>query len=348
VNGGLCRIAVCEDSGAYAAALKNFLEDDPEIEVVATFATGEDLLSALDRLDADLITMDLELPGISGKETIASIMRERPLPILVVSAHAGKRSRHTAEALAAGALEAIHKDSVRVGEPGDVFATALRSRIKRLASLQLKRRARTDRRLRPPPPLRPELERPARAIAIGASTGGPPALLNVLRDIPADFPTPILVVQHIAVGFGEGLVEWLDRSVQAPVRLAGEGDSARPGIWFAPDDAHLVVEPSMAFSLDRETRSGAHMPAVDMLFKSLATAAGDETIGVVLTGMGTDGAQGIEAIREAGGFAIAQDEASSAVYGMPRAARDAGADLVLPLDEISHALSSLKKAGVRG
>jgi two-component system, chemotaxis family, protein-glutamate methylesterase/glutaminase len=348
VTGGSCRIAICEDSRAYAAALSGFLEQDPEIEVVATFATGEDVLAGLDGLEADLITMDLELPGISGRETIEAIMAQHPLPILVVSAHAGKQSQRTAEALAAGALEAIHKDSVRVGEPGDVWATALSSQIKRLASLQLKRRARNDRRLRPPPPPRPELDRPARAIAIGASTGGPPALLNVLRDIPADFPTPILVVQHIAVGFGEGLVEWLDRSVPAPVRMAGEGDAARPGIWFAPDDAHLVIESSMTFSLDRETRCGAHMPAVDMLFASLAAAAGSESIGVVLTGMGVDGADGVEAIRDAGGLAIAQDEASSAVYGMPRAARDAGADLILPLDEIAHALNTLKRAGVRG
>jgi two-component system, chemotaxis family, protein-glutamate methylesterase/glutaminase len=292
--------------------------------------------------------MDLELPGISGRETIETIMRERPVPILVVSAHAGKQSQRTAEALAAGALEAVHKDSVRVGEPGDVWATALRSRIKRLGSLQLKRRARNDRRLRPPPPPQPELERPARAIAIGASTGGPPALLQVLKDVPADFPTPIMVVQHIAVGFGEGLVDWLDRNVPAPVRLADEGDEAGPGIWFGPDDAHLVVESSMTFSLDRETKCGAHMPAVDMLFKSIGAAAGDESIGVVLTGMGADGADGVEAIREAGGLVIAQDESSSAVYGMPRAARDAGADLVLPLDEIAHALNALKQAGVRG
>jgi len=348
VTGGPCRLAICEDSEAYAAALRGFLEEDPEIDVVETFATGEDLLANLDRLEVDLITMDLELPGISGREAIETIMRERPLPILVVSAHAGKQSQRTAEALAAGALEAIHKDGVRLGEPGDVWANALRSRIKRLASLQLKRRARDERPLRPPSPPRPELDRPARAIAIGASTGGPPALLRVLRDIPADFPTPILVVQHIAVGFGEGLVEWLDGSVPAPVRLAAEGDMASHGIWFAPDDAHLVVDPSMTLSLDRETRGGAHMPAVDILFKSLAAAAGDESIGVVLTGMGADGADGVRAIGEAGGLTMAQDEASSAVYGMPRVARDAGADLILPLDEIGHALQTLRNAGVRG
>jgi two-component system chemotaxis response regulator CheB len=348
VTGSTCRIAVCEDSQAYAAALRSFLEQDPEIEVAGVFARGEDLLAQLDGLDADLVTMDLELPGMSGRETIERIMGERPIPILVVSAHAGKRSQRTAEALAAGALEAIHKDSVRLGEPGDVWATALRSRIKRLATLRLDPRTTGPKRASPRLRTGPELERPVRAIAIGASTGGPPALLSVLSEIPADFPAPIMVVQHIAAGFGEGLVAWLDGLVPGSVRTAGDGDSADPGIWFAPDDAHLIVEPSMTFSLDRETRCGAHRPAVDMLFNSLAEAAGDESVGVVLTGMGRDGAAGVEAIREAGGLAIAQDEPTSAVYGMPRAARESGADLILPLDHIAQALGNLKRAGVRG
>jgi chemotaxis response regulator CheB len=343
-----CRIAVCEDSDAYAAALRGFLEEDPEIEVVGVFESGEDLLGQLDRLSPDLVTMDLELPGMSGKDAIETIMRERPTPILVVSAHAGKRSQRTAEALAAGALDAIHKNSIGVSEPGDVWATAMRSRVKRLATLRLERTAPKAKKASPRPPARPELDRPVRAIAIGASTGGPPALLSVLTEIPADFPTPIMVVQHIAAGFGEGLVAWLDQRVPLAVATAAEGDACRSGIWFAPDEAHLVLDPSMTFSLDRETRCGVHRPAVDMLFNSVADAAGDESVGVVLTGMGKDGAAGVESIREAGGLTIAQDEASSAVYGMPRAARDAGADLNLPLDHIAHALCSLKSAGVRG
>jgi chemotaxis response regulator CheB len=271
-------------------------------------------------------------------------MRERPTPILVVSSHAGKRSERTALALAAGALEAIHKDSINVREPDDVWAVALRSRIKRLASLQLKRRS-----LRDPAAARPArasaIERPALVVAIGASTGGPPALGTVLAGLPADFPIPVVVVQHIAAGFIQGLVKWLDSRISLPVRVAEEGARATPGIWFAPDDAHLLLEPSFRFGFDSETSSGSHMPAVDVLFDSVAAAATDESVGVVLTGMGRDGAAGSEAIRSAGGSVVAQDEATSAVYGMPRAAAQA-ADLVLPLEEIGPTIGAIRAAGV--
>jgi two-component system, chemotaxis family, protein-glutamate methylesterase/glutaminase len=337
------RIAICEDSKAYAAALRQFLERDDELEVVGSFETAEELIATLDRLDPDLVTMDLELPGISGVEAIESIMRDRPLPILVVSSHAGKRSERATEALAAGAVEAIHKERVGIGDPDDVWATALRSRVKRLASLRLKRHD-TKRRTAPKSGRLPSMDRPARAVAIGASTGGPPALLAVLEALPADYPLPVLVVQHIASGFGDGLVAWLQARVPLSVRVAEEGARAEPGVWFAPDDAHahLVLEPSMLFAFDRDTPSGAHRPSVDMLFTSIADAVGEESVGVVLTGMGRDGAEGVEAIRTAGGIVIAQDEATSAVFGMPRAAAEGGADLVLPLDEIGPALRTVR------
>jgi two-component system, chemotaxis family, protein-glutamate methylesterase/glutaminase len=342
------RIAVCEDSKAFAAAWSGFLERDPDLEIVGTFETAEQLIDELPRLDPDLVTMDLELPGIDGIEATERIMRDRPTPILVVSSHAGKRSERTARALAAGALDAIHKDSVNIREPDDVWSVALRSRVKRLASLQLKRRARRapQGQIRHPASAASVKGRPAVLVAIGASTGGPPALEAVLACLPADFPLPVVVVQHISAGFLEGLVRWLDGRVPLPVRVAEEGQRATPGIWFAPDGAHLLVESSLRFSLDRETVSGSHRPSVDMLFESVAASAGEESVGVVLTGMGRDGAAGTEAIRSAGGLVVAQDEGTSAVYGMPRAAADAGADLVLPLEEIGPTIRTARAAGV--
>jgi two-component system chemotaxis response regulator CheB len=344
LSGPQRRIAVCEDSKAYAAALKSFLERDAEIEVVGSFQTAEDLIAALDSLDPDLVTMDLELPGISGLEAIESIMGERPLPILVVSSHAGKRSERAAEALAAGAVETIHKERVGIGDPDDIWATALRSHIKRLASLKLKQHRHAKRRSKPSP--RSDLNRPVRAVAIGASTGGPRALQVVLGALPADFPMPVLVVQHIASGFGDGLVRWLQELIPPRVRMAEEGISAEPGVWFAPDDAHLLLDSTMTFALDRETSSGPHRPSIDMLFNSVADAVGEESVGVVLTGMGRDGADGVEAIRAAGGMVIAQDELTSAVFGMPRAAIEGGADLVLPLEEIGPTIRTIR-AGAR-
>jgi two-component system chemotaxis response regulator CheB len=339
------RIAICEDSPAYAAALKGFMERDPDLEVVGVCTTGEQLVAELNSLKPDLVTMDLELPGMSGIETIETIMEDRPLPILVVSAHAGKRAQRTTEALAAGALEAIHKDGVGTSDPGDVWATALRGRIKRLASLRLKPTPKHG--SIPPRTVVPaSLNRSASVIAIGASTGGPPALLSLLSGLPQDFPIPVLVVQHIAVGFGEGMVRWLDQRAPIPIRTAEDDREATPGVWVAPDDAHLLLDGSMRLSLDREMEVGPHRPGVDVLFESVAAAAGEDAVGVVLTGMGRDGALGSRAIHDAGGFAIAQDEASSAVFGMPRAAAEEAGDLVLPLEEIAPALGSLQPAGV--
>jgi two-component system, chemotaxis family, protein-glutamate methylesterase/glutaminase len=165
----------------------------------------------------------------------------------------------------------------------------------------------------------------ATVIGVGCSTGGPPALAGLLSQLPADFPVPVLVVQHISPGFTEGLVRWLDEAVALPVRLARHAQNADPGAWFAPADAHLVLEPGFTMSLDTTTTVGPHRPSVDVLLTSLARVAGRDAVGVVLTGMGRDGAVGIAAIDAAGGLVLAQDGESSVVDGMPAAARGAGA-----------------------
>ncbi|MDQ3631439.1 MAG: response regulator, partial [Actinomycetota bacterium] len=319
VGGEAVRIVICDDSATYAEALTRFLQHDPAVRVVGVFPTAEEMLPQLERLDPDLVTMDLEMPGMGGLEAITDIMRDRPLPILVLSAEAGKGSEKAAEALAAGALEAMAKSSLQLLEPADVWATATRSRFKRLASVQLKRRTRTG-RVGPAPPQRRDVTWPFRVLGIGASTGGPPALLSVLGALPSSFRLPVIVVQHITPGFTEGLVTWLNRSLKLPVAFAEPGAIARPGIWVAPDDGHVCLEPSMRFLIDRKTRSGAHRPSVDMLLQSLAASVGAEAMGVILTGMGRDGAEGVEALRAAGGSVIAQDQETSAVFGMPRAA----------------------------
>jgi two-component system chemotaxis response regulator CheB len=335
------RVVICDDSATYAAALKRFLEHDPGIEVVGVFRSADELMPELERIDPDLVTMDLEMPGMGGQRAIEEIMRDRPLPILVLSAYAGKGSERAAEALAAGALEAMPKMGLRLSEPENVWATALRSRVKRLASVRLKPRpppGAAERR----PPSRSLKPRSATVVGVGASTGGPPALVTVLSDLPEDFRIPVLVVQHIAPGFTDGLVTWLDSRIALPVRVARAGAAAERGVWFAPDDAHLRLKPSMRLATDSKTRRGPHRPSLNVLFESLAATAAAGTVGVVLTGMGRDGADGVQAIRSAGGLVIAQDEASSAVFGMPHAAIEAGADLVLPLVEVGAALRSLR------
>ncbi|HEY2142029.1 MAG TPA: chemotaxis-specific protein-glutamate methyltransferase CheB [Solirubrobacteraceae bacterium] len=331
------RVLICEDSRAYAAALSRYLESDREIEVVGVAASGEQAISDVGRLRPDLLTLDMQLPGIDGLAVVRALMAANPLPIVILSAHVAKGSERAAEALAAGALDVVSKDSLRLDQLDDVWARAMRSRLRRLASIRVSR----------PPSVRSARKAAAgpahvaRAVGVGASTGGPPALEAVLGALRADFSVPVVVVQHMAPGFIDGLARWLDQKLQIAVRVAREGEAAGPGVWFAPDEAHLVLTRSMRFALDRKTNA-AHRPSVDSLLLSLAQSLGDKAVGVVLTGMGKDGAEGAAAIRRAGGLVIVQDQASSVVYGMPRAAAQGGADLTLSPAEIGYALDAMR------
>jgi two-component system chemotaxis response regulator CheB len=268
-------------------------------------------------------------------------MATDPLPIVILSGHVAKGSELAAEALSAGALEALSKDRLRLDQPDDVWARAMRSRLRRLSSMRVGRPPRRSSRPAPPASAPVSISQPVRAVAIGASTGGPPAIETILRSLPADFPLPVLVVQHMAPGFIEGFARWLDQKLGIPVGVAVDGDRARPGVWFAPDDAHLRLDRTRRFELDDEG-AGPHRPSVDALLGSLGKALGPEAVGVVLTGMGRDGAAGAAALRRAGGVVIAQDEESSVVYGMPRAVAEEGADLVLPPDQIGRTLAELR------
>ena len=334
--GARTRVLVCDESPAYAKALARFLAASGELEIACLCSTGEAAVDALARLTPDLVTIDLELHGVGAIRTIQQIMRARPVPIVVLSDRAGRGSERAAEAIAAGAVEVLPKALVRLEEPDGPPAVALRHRLMRLA----RNAARTA-----SPPSEPGgiRCRSARATVVGicASAGGPAALELILAALPASFPLPILVVQHITAGFIGGLVHRLGLHVPLPVRIAADGQVLTPGIWFPPDDAHLVLEPKRHLRLDRETVVGAHRPSADVLLESMASAAGAGAVGVVLTGMGRDGALGVKAIRRCGGSVIAQDEESSAVFGMPRAAVEAGAELVLPLARIADALTRL-------
>jgi two-component system chemotaxis response regulator CheB len=180
-------------------------------------------------------------------------------------------------------------------------------------------------------------------VAIVSSTGGPPMLKRLLEHLPATYPIPILVVQHMAAGFTESLALWLDRAISLPVRTAEDGSSLEPGVWIAPEGAHLAVEGGR-ISLDEREYPGPHRPSGDVLLSSVARSVGSSVAAIVLTGMGRDGAGGAAAVKAAGGIAIAQDEASCVIYGMPKAAVDAGVEMVLTPEEIAEALMALKHA----
>jgi two-component system chemotaxis response regulator CheB len=184
-------------------------------------------------------------------------------------------------------------------------------------------------------------------IGICASTGGPRALADVMGRLPADYRIPILVVQHMTPGFLDGLVAWLDNELALPVRLACDGQELAPGVWLAPDEAHLKLELTRRLGLDTDTIVGNHRPSGDVLLSSLARVAGAKAVAVVLTGMGRDGAEGLAAVAAAGGRTIAQDEQSSGVYGMPRVAAERGAKTVLDPAAIGDELAALDRMRAR-
>jgi two-component system chemotaxis response regulator CheB len=333
------RILVCEDSATYALGLKRFLETGGDIKVVGVCGTGEEALEAVPRLAPDLVTMDLDLPGMGGIRAVEKIMRSHAVPILVLSGQVRRGSSGAAEALSAGALEALPKAQVHIDDPAGAAAVALRFRFKRLAAAKVSA-PNGAAPARPPSSMEPR-GNGVSVIGICASTGGPRALETVLAGLPASFPIPLLVVQHMTPGFTEGLASWLDRRSPLPVALAGGEHALTPGVWIAPDGAHLTLTAGMNLALDPDTAAGHHRPSGDLLFASMAAVAGAEAVGVVLTGMGRDGARGVEAVCRAGGRAIAQDEATSAIFGMPCAAAEAGADTVLPIGAIAGALLRL-------
>jgi two-component system chemotaxis response regulator CheB len=334
-------VLICDDSRTYAAVLSRAVEGD-EMRVAAVCSSAEEAIELLPSLRPDVVTMDLELPGMSGLEAVEEIMSAHPVPILVLSSRVERDSEVAAAALAAGALDAISKNGLDLADRDGGAATALRERLKVLAAARVIRHPRArlsgkrgDTRIR---------SRQISVIGVCASTGGPKALAEVLAEIPESFPIPILVVQHIAAGFTEGLVRWLDGAARLPVRLAGGSDFG-PGVWVAPEDAHLVLRGPDQLALDRSTAVSAHKPCADVLFQSLAEVAGSRAAGVVLTGMGRDGAEGLHEIRAAGGLTVAQDEASSVVFGMPRAAAECGAEVILPPRQIGDLIGRLIPAG---
>ncbi len=337
MNGGErpTRVLVADDSGLFREVLSRVITAEPAFEVVATAADGNEAARLARELRPDVITMDINMPDADGFSGIARIMAEAPTPILVLTATPEETVGF--RALSLGALDILEKPRAEVDL--DVYGTTLRSRLRLLAGVRVIRHLRGLRAKH-----LPATRRAARAevVAVGASLGGPRALAALLRALPAGFAAPMLVVQHIADGFTEGLASWLDQECDLTVRTARDGEALRPGlVLFAPTGRHLVVEKGCA-RLSDAPAVASFKPSVTPLFLSAAEAYGARVCGVILTGMGRDGADGLRAIRAAGGSTIAQDEASSAVFGMPRAAIEARAvERVLPLEEIPRALVEL-------
>jgi two-component system chemotaxis response regulator CheB len=326
------RVLVADDSEIFRELLSRIIASEPAFEVVAAAGDGNTAAAMARDLKPDVITMDLNMPDADGFSGIARIMAETPTPILVLTAD--RQEVVGFRALSLGALDILEKPaaSMDLAEYGQL----LRSRLRLLAGVKVIRHLRGLRGRRGPAPVAPGR---ADVVVIGASLGGPRALATLLRGLSREFPAPVAIVQHIADGFTEGLASWLAQESRLEVREAEDGEMLRPGrVLLAPTGRHLVVGKGVAHLSDAPAVD-TFRPSVTPLFLSAARAYGARCCGVILTGMGRDGADGMKALKEAGAHTIAQDEASSAVFGMPRAAIELGAvDRILSLDEIPRAL----------
>lgn len=348
----MINVLVVEDSPVIQEFLVHTLSSDPRIRVIGTATNGEEALERVRQKKPDLITMDIHMPKMDGFEATRRIMETYPVPIIIISGSStGDEVATTFRALEMGALTVIPRPN-GIGHPRyEATAKELIQTVKLMSEVRVvKRWART----RAAEPLSHSLTEatgvgyaPARIdlVAIGASTGGPQALQAVLSGLPGDFPAPVLVVQHIAPGFLQGLVEWLAGSCALPVRIAGHGETLQPGqVYIAPDGFQMEVRHGGIIDLTRGETGNRHCPSVSCLFHTVAEVYGRNAAGVLLTGMGKDGAQELKLMKERGAVTIAQDAQSSIVHGMPgEAIRLGAAAHVLAPERIAAVLTSLVK-----
>ena len=339
-------VLLVDDSPSVRAVLRRFFSKTRDIRVVGEAADGAQAVQMVIDLQPQVVVMDLQMPVLDGYAATERIMAVRPTPIVVLSSRANRNQMQTAfEAMRRGALEVLPK-------PEDTpswqqLAESLPETVRTVALAQTAPRA--ARRARP---VRPEAlldsPRELRWVAIGASTGGPAAIRELLEEVPADPPVGFLIVQHIASGFELGFADWLNKEFPFDVRLAQDGEVLRRGmVRLAPGGAHLRMEAGGVLRLDSQSpaRRG-HRPSVDDMFQSCAECCPRQVAGVLLTGMGADGVEGLLALRKAGGITLVQDEASCVVFGMPRVALEKGAaDVALPPRALAQTLIRLWAKG---
>ncbi len=348
------RVLVVDDNALLSAVLRDLIDRIPGFRVVGTARDGEEGLGLVHSLDPDIVTLDVEMPGVDGLAALGYIMSEAPRPVVMVSAATTRGSVDlTIRALELGAVEFVRKPEGQTAASWegsrrrieDALRAAAQMNVRGVPVLARPRLRTGEQVLRPP-------RRADAAIAVASSTGGPRALAEVIPAFPAELDAAVLVAQHMPPGFTAGLARRLDQLGSLPVHEATHGEAVEPGrVYLAPGGRHMTVtsgERGATISLEDGPSIHGVRPAADPLFASVARHFGRRAVGVVLTGMGRDGSAGLRAIRAAGGGAVVQDRATSVIYGMPQQAlAEAGADREAPLREIAGAVTSLLESRAR-
>ncbi len=338
----MIRVLLVDDSPLAIAILKRMLSKSTGIEVAGTAANGREALKLIPQIKPDVICTDLHMPVMGGLELTKEIMADFPLPILVVSVSGREGSINAFKAIEAGAVDIFLKPNGGADVDQDKLAADLIMKIRILSSVVVFRKNRTDNAygtLSSNIPAKTEMVpsiSAVRILVIGASTGGPKALETILDSLPGNFPLPVICIQHISEGFLQGLIDWLSSKCRLKIEIAKTGAFPRPGtIYFPPEDTHLKIDGSGKFIITSEPHFDGHRPSITVTMKSAAGYYKNSALGVLLTGMGKDGAEGLLSIKKASGITIAQNEESSIIFGMPKHAIELGAAVyIVPLNDI--------------
>jgi two-component system chemotaxis response regulator CheB len=338
------RVLVVDDSALMRKLIPQMLSSDDSIEVVGTAMDGTFCLKKIEELHPSVVTLDLEMPGMNGIDTLKSIMRQRPVPVIVFSSHSVEGASVTLKALGLGAFDFVAKPKDAASHMAET-AKELISKVKASADCKLKPKIVAGIPVRPEKPA-PSAATPTKIVAIGISTGGPQALEYMLPQLPGNFPGSILVVQHMPEGFTGMFAKRLDELSPLRVKEAQSGDLLQAGrVLICPGSRHLHARrlPSGDIAvLGDEPSVNGHRPSADVLLRSVAEEFKYRAVGVLMTGMGDDGAEGLGAVKQAGGLTIAQSEDSCVVYGMPKAAIERGyAQRVVALDAMANTLQAV-------
>ncbi len=356
----MIKILLVEDSPVAMTVLKRMVDETPNMQVVGTARTGVDAMQLIPKFKPDVICTDLHMPKMDGLELTIEVMEKFPTPILIVSASVQKEdTQQVFQLLNAGAVDVFPKPTAGLASEYEAVKLRLMEKIRVISGVKVFTKRQHHKQVLvskspnsvstanlTPSAYKPDIDAKIRVLAIGTSTGGPQALQELFSTFPPFIPVPVLCVQHISQGFLSGFVDWFNQNCPLPVEIAVNGEMPRPSVvYLPPDKQHMEIDRTGRFFCHQSPNVDGHCPSVTVLFNSVAKYYGKHAIAVLLTGMGRDGASGLLSIAQKNGFTIAQDEASSVVFGMPHEAIKLGAaHKVLSISEIAPVILQRLKA----